>query len=136
MAELTHAVAAADAIFALAPKILEELHEGIVIVDGTLNICYMNKQAEWMFDYHRSDVIGKHINILLPEEFRQAHTIDTAKYIKHPTQRPIAKVVQLYGLTSKGDKFPAEISLNPHKTPAGTFVVAVVHVKEVPDAVA
>lgn len=133
MSDLTQAVDVSEAILTLAPKILEQLHEGIVIADENLNICYANSRAEFLFDYHRSQLIGKGINMLLPEEFRERHTSDTARYMENPSPRPMGKGVQLYGLTRKGKKFPAEISLNPHKTPVGTFVVAVVHVKEVAD---
>ncbi len=130
MDDLKQATEVADAILTLAPRILEQLHEGIVIVDAQLNICYLNASAEWMFDYHRSQLIGQNINVLLPEEYRDKHSLDTVNYMRHPSPRPMGKGVQLYGLKRNGDKFPAEISLNPHKTPAGTFVVAVVHIKE------
>lgn len=127
MVDLRHETEVADVILNLAPKIIEQLHEGIVVVDDQLNICFVNASAEWMFDYHRSRLIGQNINVLLPEQLRETHTGHTAKYIGHPSPRPMGTGTKLFGLTSKGEEFPVEISLTPFKTPLGTFVVAVVH---------
>lgn len=120
----------ADVLLNLAPKIIEKLHEGIIIVDDTLNIVFVNESSEWMFDALRDQLIGKSINTLLPERFRNAHTGHTAHYLEHPKARPMSTGVQLFAVTSKGREFPVEISLTPFKTRLGTFIVAVVHRQE------
>lgn len=127
MDELKRATEVVDVLLNLAPKIIEQLHEGIVIVDDRLEICFVNASAEFLFDWHRSQLVGKTINILLPDRFHQEHSGHTAKYLGHPTPRPMGTGVQLFGITSKGVEFPVEISLTPFKSPLGTFVVAVVH---------
>lgn len=117
----------ADVLLNLAPKIIEQLHEGIVVVDDKLNICFANASAEWMFDYHRSQLVGQNINMLLPEDLRERHSVHTASYMERPQPRPMGTGIQLFGLKRGGNKFPVEISLTPFKTPLGTFVVAVIH---------
>lgn len=136
MNELRHETEVAEVLLNLAPKIIEQLHEGIIIVDRDLNIQFSNASAEWMFDRHRSQMIGQNINLLLPERFHERHTQHTRRYVGTPSPRPMGRGVALSGITSTGKEFPVEISLTPFKTTLGTFIVAVVHAKEAssPDA--
>jgi PAS domain S-box-containing protein len=131
MDDLQRETEVAQVLLRLAPKIIEQLHEGIVIVDDHLDIRFVNGSAEFLFDYHRDQLIGQNINVLLPERFRQKHSEYTSHYVERPSPRTMGRGIALFGVNSKGREFPVEISLSPFKTILGTFVVAVVHAKEV-----
>lgn len=93
--------------------VLEAAPEAILIIDGRRQIVLLNSQAETLFGYKRKDLLGKPVEMLMPEHFRRAHQELGAGYLARPRRRPMGKGRGLYGLCKDGREFPAEISLSP-----------------------
>lgn len=110
----------------LAVQLFEELPDAVVIVDDLANIKLINKQAELMFGYHREDIIGSSVEILIPEHLREAHANQRNDYFRDPRTRPMGAGSQLLAQRKDGSQFEAEISISPMRTREGTFVAAVI----------
>ena len=113
----------------LAYRILDELPDGIILVDRAGIIQLVNKQTEALFGYTRFELEGSPLSLLLPVAKRETHEQMLAKYFTNPVKRPMTDTIKhgltLTGLHKDGTEFALDISLTPLKTPNDVFVVAV-----------
>jgi len=96
----------------------------MVMVDRPGNIVMVNKQVETFFGYRREELIGKSIEILVPERFRMSHSAYRASYFTNPEVRPMGADRDLYGLRKDGVEFPVEVALTPLQMPNRDFVLS------------
>ncbi len=113
----------AEELFRLA---VEACPNGMLMTDSSGTIVLVNTATERLFGYHRSELIGQSIEILVPERMRKHHSGHRARYAQHPNIRQIHASHGLFGLRRDGSEFPAEIGLNPVHTSDGPFVLNVV----------
>jgi protein-histidine pros-kinase len=71
-------------------------------------------------------LIGKPVEVLVPERLRGTHVEDRSRYIERPTTRPMAAGKNLTGARKDGTEFPVEISLSPVNTADGLLVMSVI----------
>ncbi|MBF0280043.1 MAG: PAS domain S-box protein [SAR324 cluster bacterium] len=93
--------------------ILESVPDAMVIIDEQGSIRLINKETEQFFGYSRNELIGKTIEILVPERFRKSHTNHRGAYFEQPSVRPMGINLELYALHKDGREIPVEISLGP-----------------------
>jgi PAS domain S-box-containing protein len=86
----------------------------------------VNLQTENIFGYTRDELIGKKVEMLIPQEFRDKHIGHRDRYNSNMTFRPMGSGLELFGLRKDGSKFPVEISLSPLDTSDGMFVSAAI----------
>ncbi|MBE0593241.1 MAG: PAS domain S-box protein [Gemmatimonadales bacterium] len=106
--------------------LFEAVPDALVIVDEQGRLVDVNSRAENMFGYSRSELIGKPVEFLMPERFRQRHVGQRDKYGRRPHVRPMGLGLGLYGRTKDGREFPLEISLSPMQTLDGPVVVSAI----------
>lgn len=91
--------------------LLESAPDAMVICCLKGDIVFVNRQAELMFGYKRSEMLGKKVEMLVPDQFASAHLKHRDKYLEHPINRPMGLGKELMGKKSDGTNFPVEISL-------------------------
>jgi PAS domain S-box-containing protein len=93
-------------------------------VAGTIEM--VNLQAERLFGYDRSELLGKSIEILIPTRFKNHHPKLRASFFEAPDSRPMGAGRDLFGLRKDGSEFPIEIGLNPIETEEGMMVLSAI----------
>ncbi|HSI23307.1 MAG TPA: PAS domain S-box protein [Methylophilaceae bacterium] len=93
--------------------IVEAAPNAIVLVGRDGKIVLINAQTEKMFGYARKELIGKPIEILVPERYRATHPGHRGGYFISPSVRSMGAGRDLFGLRKDGKEVPVEIGLNP-----------------------
>ena len=110
----------ADARFRVA---VESSPNGMVMVDSQGGIILVNRAVERMFGFRREELLGKQIEMLVPERFRSRHPSDRGGFFAAPRERAMGAGRDLFGLRKDGTEIPVEIGLNPIDTDEGVFVL-------------
>jgi PAS domain S-box-containing protein len=116
-------VAASGAQFA---AFVEAMPDAIIGVDGEGVILVVNSHAEWLFGYERDELIGQPFELLVPDSFREIHSLEGASALPDPLSRPVRDVMQLGARRKGGAEFPAEISLASSQLDGRLMMSAVV----------
>lgn len=87
--------------------------DAIVLVNESGVIIYLNHQAEHLFGYSSAEVIDKKIEILIPEEYREKHVSDRAKFLENPRSYCVDQLREVTGLCKDGSELPMDIKLGP-----------------------
>lgn len=98
---------------------IDSAPNAILMINDEGLIELTNRELENLFGYMQGDMIGKPVEMLLPERFRSAHVGHRQNYFKGPKKRAMGAGQDLFGLTSSGNEIPIEIALQPVQTNAG-----------------
>ncbi len=79
-----------------------------------------------MFGYSREELLGRPIEMLVPEDLRALHERHRARYSDLPATRPMGIGMELNGWRKDGSCFPVEISLSPVKSANRFRVTAII----------
>ncbi|MGA7567149.1 MAG: PAS domain S-box protein [Terriglobales bacterium] len=110
----------------LSGDLLEALPDAIVAVDRDGTIIQVNSQAQELFGYHREELIGKKVEMLVPVSYRSQHKQHRQSFAEAPKMRRMGADLDLYGRRRNGSEFPVEISLSPVSTDDGMFVLSAI----------
>jgi len=108
------------------PAFLEAAPDAMVIIGQDGRILLVNGQAQRLFGYERSELVGKPVEVLVPSRYRDKHPAHRAGYFAGPRLRPMGAGADLHAVRKDGSEFPAEISLGPVETPQGVLVTAAI----------
>src|SRR6476469_1580867 len=105
---------------------LEAAPDAIVVVDRSGRIVIVNQLSERLFGYSRQELLGMHIEGLVPQRFSARHADYRNNYFREPHTRPMGEGRELWGRRRDGSEFTVEISLSPLTTEAGTLVISII----------
>jgi PAS domain S-box-containing protein len=86
--------------------------DAIIAVNEEHHITLFNEGAERIFGYRRYEVLGKPLDLLLPERFRVANTTHIHKFGTEPdTARLMIERGGIFALRRDGQEFPPEAAI-------------------------
>ncbi len=109
-----------------AETLLEAAPDAMVMMDGDGTIRLVNAALERMFGYRREELMGRPVEVLVPERDRAVHQSHRHDFLAAPVARPMGAGLQLSGRRSDGGEFPVGISLSPLETEVGLLVTAAI----------
>ncbi len=106
--------------------ILESAPDAMILADSRGRIAVVNDQAERMFGYDRSELVGQPVEMLLPETLHEQHERHRAAYASSPSVRVMGAGLTLSARRKDGSEFPVEISLSPVTAAGASYVSTVI----------
>lgn len=111
----------------LASAYLAAAPDAIIVVDGDGNMVLVNDQAEALFGYDRSELLGRCVDMLIPENLKPAHEAHRLRYASEARTRPMGDPgSRLQGCSKDGTLVPIDVALSPLKDANGHGAIAVV----------
>ncbi|HXD87049.1 MAG TPA: PAS domain S-box protein [Urbifossiella sp.] len=105
-------------------ELLEAVPDALVIIDSLGRIAFVNGETERLFGYRRDELLGREIELLVPERLRPGHVAQRDSFLAAPRIRPIGQGLELTGQHKDGHEVAVEISLSPLQTDGRVLVVA------------
>lgn len=98
----------------------------MIMTDHSGCIELINKEAEALFGYTQDELLGREVEILLPDKSRSAHRKMRADFVHQPSVRIMNAREGLQARRRDGVVIPVEIALNPVMTEEGVHVLSVI----------
>ncbi len=80
-------------------------------VNAAGTILLVNRQAERLFLYDPNELIGRPVEVLMPERYRNHHPDQRDSFNVAPKIRPMNAGFELVGLRQGGSELPVDIAL-------------------------
>ena len=107
-------------------ELLDAAPDAMVLVDSQRRIIATNVLAENLFGYQDGEMLGRRIEMLLPERFQHTHQHHAESYIAKPHRRNMGEGQRLYARRKDGRELPVEVSLSPVHTDGGLIVISAI----------
>jgi PAS domain S-box-containing protein len=107
-------------------SLLEAAPDAIVGVNPDGLIALVNTQAEALFGYLRNQLIGRPVELLVPQAALTMKAPHPTSAFRDPRSHPAEAWMALAGRRADGSEFPAEVSLSSIETEEGLMVCAAI----------
>ncbi len=102
--------------------LLEAAPDAMVIAGEDRRVTLVNAQTEKLFGYDRAELLGRDVEMLLPERYRAQDPQYRSGVFGEPRVRSMGSGLELHGRRKNGTEFPIEMSLSPLLTAEGMLV--------------
>ena len=107
-------------------KLLDAAPDAMIFVNRSCEIVLVNPQTEKLFGYSQKEMVGKELDILIPERFRGQHRKFIEGYFSNPKVRSMGGDLKIYARRKDGTEFRADISLSPMQIERELLVTAAI----------
>ncbi|HMN29225.1 MAG TPA: PAS domain S-box protein, partial [Caldilineaceae bacterium] len=107
-------------------SLVEAAPIALAIVDGDGTLLYVNAKLEALFGYRHGELLGKMVEVLMPQRFHQAHIQHRLSYIEQPHVRTMGSGLDLVGRRKDGTEFSLEAGLSHLSLGDNTVVVVTI----------
>jgi PAS domain S-box-containing protein len=104
--------------------LVENLLEGLIVFSRDFVIEDLNPAAERMHGYHREELIGRPIAVLLPLDPEH----QSRQFLERSVAEGLNRAAERLGRRKNGEVFPVEVQIYEVETPAGQILAA--HVRD------
>lgn len=108
-------------------SILNLAAEGVIVTDGDLRILVFSGGAETIFGYAANEIIGRSIEVLIPDSSRARHREHVARFKERSaTSLRMRGPLETRGVSKSGATIPIEVDLSRLTSPRGEIITAIV----------
>ena len=104
--------------------LVESAPVGVVMAEGDGRILVVNAMTEEMFGYRREELLGRPVEMLLPERLRGVHARHRAGYFSAPHVRQMGLGVARVGQRKDGAEFPINCGLSFVESQSGLLAIS------------
>lgn len=104
--------------------VLQSSPDAMVIVDAVGTIVMVSRQTEAVFGYSADEMVGRPVEMLVPEEARARHPQYVTDFFSQATVRPMGGSLPLSGRRKDGSLFRADVALSPIRLDREMLVAA------------
>jgi PAS domain S-box-containing protein len=113
----------ADERFRLA---IESFPTAVVLADNEGKIVLLNSRTTETFGYKREDLLGRTIEMLIPQPLGGPHSMTCEEFAAQPRSGFMGNDQELYGVRKDGCGFPVEVILSPIRINGGLLVLCTI----------
>ncbi|HSH91001.1 MAG TPA: PAS domain S-box protein [Ramlibacter sp.] len=107
--------------------LVDSAMDGIITIDESERIVLYNRAAEKIFGWAGMQVMGRPLDMLIPERFRAGHHGHIRRFgEKGISSRRMGDGTVIYGLRANGSEFPMDASISQLDTPEGKLFTVIV----------
>lgn len=114
-------------------ELLDALPDPVVVTDESGTILFVNPQVEALVGYERGELVGRPVEILVPENVREGHVRLRSEYVGQPRMRPMCSLAPLSIRAKSGDVIPVQIGLGPLRWGGRLLIMSVIHAVPPPE---
>jgi PAS domain S-box-containing protein len=103
---------------------IDSAPSGLLMIDAEGRLVLVNREVERLFGYPREELLGRPVEMLVPERFRDKHPVFRTGFTEHPAIRQMGVGRELFGRRKDGSEVPIEIGLTPFVTDEGLFILS------------
>jgi PAS domain S-box-containing protein len=116
-----------DELREITQHLLRFSPDALIVIDDGNRIRFANETVTALFGHAPELLIGKPLDLLIPERLRLHHGKHTATFMSSPNNRDMgARIADLFALRADGSEFPAGIRLAPFRIAGKLFVAAAI----------
>jgi diguanylate cyclase (GGDEF)-like protein/PAS domain S-box-containing protein len=107
-------------------SIIDNIIEGIILIDRDGKIIKFNHAAETMFGYPAREVVGRNVSMLMPPPYCDEHDRYLQRYLQTREPHIVGKARRVIGRRKSGDIFPMYLGVTEVMTPEGENFIGLV----------
>jgi PAS domain S-box-containing protein len=107
-------------------ELIETASDSILQVDAKGTMVLANQTTVAMFGYSEEELLGRNVDMLLPQANQAAHANHRDVFMRAGVSRMMGKGLDLHGRRKDGSEFSVEIGLSPVESLEGVYVTAVI----------
>ena len=92
-------------------SVIAGTQDAFIFIDHRARILAFNAAAERIFGWAAAEVVGKKVNVLMPEPYRTEHDGYISNYERTGEARAIGRIRVVQGQRRSGEVFPIELSV-------------------------
>jgi PAS domain S-box-containing protein len=100
--------------------------DGIIAADSDGRICFWNPAAERIFGFTAEEALGRSLDLIIPERFRERHWAGYAEVMRTGQTRYASEVLRVPALHKNGNSLSIAFTVALLRSAAGTAITAIV----------
>jgi PAS domain S-box-containing protein len=116
-----------DELREITEHLLQFAPDALIVIDDANRIRFANETVRELFGHAPEALLGRPLELLIPERLRANHARHTAGFMRSPNSREMgARIADLFALRADGSEFSAGIRLAPFRIGGKLFIAAAI----------